>query len=59
VFLGTGLFNLLKTKKVKSTFMFNAARFSKEHCFWRFPGFAHLSWYEKCVDEGEYGALVE
>jgi hypothetical protein len=59
VFLVTGLFNPLKTKKVKSTFMSSAARFPKEHCFWRFPDFAHTSWYEKCVDEDEYGALVE
>jgi len=38
-----GLFNPLKTKKVKSAFISNAARFPKEHCFCRFPGFAHLS----------------
>jgi len=39
--------------------MSNAARFPKEHCFWRFPGFANLSWYEKYVDDDVYGALVE
>jgi len=27
--------------------------------FGRFPGFAHLSWYEQRVDEDEYRALVE
>jgi len=46
--------------KCKSTFLYNAARFSKEHYFRRCLVFGSLPfWYEYHVEEHVFGLLLE